>query len=86
MELDERVLLARERTLLSWQRNRLSEISVLLGVTGIGIAVDKFYPENGSLGLFLIAASLAGLAYVVWRYFSVKKTWRGHCHELETPR
>ncbi|MFA4946485.1 MAG: DUF202 domain-containing protein [Candidatus Micrarchaeia archaeon] len=85
MELDERVLLARERTLLSWQRNRLSEISVLLSVTGIGLVVHKFYPENAAFGLFLIAASLAGLAYVVWRYFSVKKTWRGHCQKLEHP-
>ena len=38
----ERTELARERTVLAWQRNRLSELTVLLGITGVGIVVSRF--------------------------------------------
>jgi len=65
--------LARERTILAWQRNRLSEMTVLLGAVGLGMGVHRFYAELQSLELAIVGISLVSLGYTVWRYFSVKR-------------
>jgi len=73
----ERTELARERTVLAWQRNRLSELTVLLGITGVGIVVSRFYPEYLFLGGSVVFLALLGMAYTAYHYLSLK----GYCKE-----
>ena len=75
-DAQERTELAYERTVLAWQRNRLSELSVLLGAAGIGLVTMKFYPEYWLAGITVMFFSLAGFAYTLYRYFGIKREWR----------
>lgn len=81
---EERTELARERTILAWQRNRLSELAVLLGMFGLGIAIPSLYPEYLPAGLVIIVIACAGMAYTLYRYWSLKKAWREKEAALET--
>ncbi|MFH0835661.1 MAG: DUF202 domain-containing protein [Candidatus Micrarchaeota archaeon] len=68
--------LAEERTQLAWQRNRLSEISVLLGVTGLGLLAARFYENYWQFGAAIAVIGVLWLAVVVFRYMTTKNRMR----------
>ena len=52
-------VLALERTILAKQRTALAEISVLLGVTGLGLLVFRFYDNIYIKGIGAIVGVVA---------------------------
>jgi len=80
--MDERALakkrtcLAEERTELAWQRNRLSEMGVLLGVIGAGLLLSRFYAEVWQAGTAIAVIGAAWLVAVAHKYFTMKGRMR----------
>ncbi len=52
-------VLALERTILAKQRTILAEISVLLGITGLGLLVFRFYDQTYVKGVGAFAGIIA---------------------------
>ncbi|PIO05792.1 hypothetical protein COT29_04255 [Candidatus Micrarchaeota archaeon CG08_land_8_20_14_0_20_59_11] len=73
-----RTYLAEERTELAWQRNRLSEMSVLLGTIGAGLILSRFYSEHWQFGAAISTIGAAWLSVVAYRYFTKKGGMRGN--------
>ncbi|MFH1780240.1 MAG: DUF202 domain-containing protein [Candidatus Micrarchaeota archaeon] len=71
-----RTNLAEERTELAWQRNRLSEMSVLMGVVGLGFLITRFFAEFWVAGVLLSSVGGVWLAIVVFHYFTQKNRMR----------
>ncbi|MFH0922740.1 MAG: DUF202 domain-containing protein [Candidatus Micrarchaeota archaeon] len=68
--------LAEERTELAWQRNRLSEMGVLIGVIGLGLLITRFYEAFWLVGVPIALLGAVWLAIVATRYFTQKNKMR----------
>ena len=68
-------VLALERTILAKQRTILAEISVLLGVTGLGLLLFRFYdnPYVKGVGAVVGIVALAMIARLHRDYIHFKK-------------